>query len=198
MKKITFLIRSLHRGGAERQLLTLVKALDQEQFEITIMTFYSGCPLAKELDGSGVALVTLDKKNRWDLLGFMGKLINELRRLKPDILHGYLGTANVLSVLLKPLLPETRIGWGVRTSNVDFSRYDWLSNLNYKVETLLSAFPDLIIFNSHTGKKYHIAQGFASKKIAVIPNGIDTERFKPNLEAKKKLERNLDFPKIQL
>jgi glycosyltransferase involved in cell wall biosynthesis len=189
MIKWTFLIRSLNVGGAERQLIALAKALIKKDFNITVLTFYSGGALEEDLKDSGIKLISLEKRGRWDVLGFLWRLIHHIKEIQPDVVHGYLGTANILTVLLKPLFPKTKMIWGVRASNVDFSRYDWLSGLNFKLECLLSPLADLIIVNSNAGKTYHIDHGFPSEKVVVVPNGIDTERFKPDPDARIKIRK---------
>jgi len=44
--KLAFLVRSLDYGGAQRQLVTLAKALDKDHFDVTVLCFYSGQPLS--------------------------------------------------------------------------------------------------------------------------------------------------------
>ena len=133
---------------------------------------------------AGVPVISLEKRGRWDVLGFLLRLVRLLRQEKPDILHGYLGTPNILTVLLKPIFPRIRMVWGVRASNMDLERYDWLARWSYRVECHLSRFADLIIANSYAGMHYAIANGFPKNKMVVIPNGIDTEHFRPNPKAR--------------
>ena len=187
MLKIAFLIPSLNYGGAERQLVTLVKSLDKNNFDITVLYFYSGGSLEKDLENSGVKTISLEKRGRWDLFSFFLHLIRHLKNIQPEILHGYLSTPNLLTIFIKPLFPSTQMIWGVRASNDDLSRSDWLSRLLFPWECFLSRFADLIIVNSHAGRAYHLAHGFPGNKMVVIPNGIDTERFKPDLEARLKV-----------
>lgn len=194
MNNVAFLIRSLHYGGAERQLVTLAKALAQEDFNLTVLFFYPGGTLETELKDSGVQLISLEKRGRWDIFGFFWRLIGHVKHINPKILHGYLGVSNLLTLCLKPFFPSTLMVWGVRASNVDFSRYDWLSRLNFQLECFLSRFADLIIVNSHAGRAYHLAHGFPAKKMVVIPNGIDTERFKPDLEARIRVRAEWGIP----
>ena len=59
------------------------------------------------------------------------------------------------------------------------SRYDWLSRYAYRIECVLSVFADLIIANSHAGREYALSNGFPFEKVVVVPNGIDTDKFKP-------------------
>ncbi|MEP0854543.1 glycosyltransferase [Trichocoleus sp. DQ-U1] len=187
MIEIAFLIRSLNYGGAERQLITLVKGLDKKKFNITVLYFYSGGALEKDLQDIGINLICLKKRDRWDVVGFLWRLVSHLKCITPNVLHGFMGTSNLLTIFLKLFFPSTKMMWGVRASNVDLSRYDWLSLLIFKLECLFSRFADLIVVNSHAGQAYHLAHGFPANKIVVIPNGIDTELFKPHKEARARV-----------
>ena len=119
MSKIAFLIRSLDYGGAERQLVTLVKALDKKGFEITVLCFYPGGPLEKDLEDSRVKIICLEKRGRWDLFSFLGRLVHSLKEIQPDVLHGYLSESNMVAIFIKPFFPSIRMIWGVQASNVD-------------------------------------------------------------------------------
>jgi len=58
-----------------------------------------------------------------------------------------------------------------------------------RAERWCSRFADLIIINSYTGLEQHVARGFPRKRMVVIPNGFDTEVFKPDREAGAKQRR---------
>ncbi|HEX8135981.1 MAG TPA: glycosyltransferase [Pyrinomonadaceae bacterium] len=191
MTRLAFLIRSLDYGGAERHLLTLARALDKERCSVTVLYFYEGGRLEEELRASGVRMLALGKRGRWDLLGLSWRLVRQLRTLRPDILHSFLVEPNLLTVFLKPLLPATRVVWGVRASRVHFENYDRFSRLNFRLQCLLSRFADLIIFNSERGRAYHLSEGFPPAKSVVIPNGIDTQAFKPEPEAGSRVRAEL-------
>jgi glycosyltransferase involved in cell wall biosynthesis len=187
-KKVVFLIRDLNYGGAQRQLVTLVKALNQENcFDLTVLHFYSGGPLLKDLIDHGITTISLEKQERWDVLGFFWRFFWHLKRIQPDVLHGYLGESNLVTIFVKPFFPSTRIIWGIRGSNTPSGRYGWLGSLLFQLERLLSSFTDLIVVNSHTGKADYVNQGFAPDKMVVISNGIDTERFQSDSEAGAKM-----------
>lgn len=182
-----FLARSLDRGGAERQLVVLVKGLARQGHAVAVAVFFGGGVYEAELAEAGVRVINLGKQGRWDVLPFLNRLVRLLRKERPAVLHSYLGVPNILAAALKPLLPGTRIIWGVRASNVDLSRYDWLSRLAYSLERRLARFADCIIANSQAGKRYAVANGFPEDKIDVIPNGINTEYFRFDAEGRKKV-----------
>lgn len=184
--KIAFLIRALSFGGAERQLVALTKGLHQQGHSILVIVFYPDGPLEQELRAAGIPVRSLDKKNRWDVIGFIWRLIKLIKKENPNILHGYLGTSNILAAVLRPIFPSLKTVWSVRASELDFSRYDWLMRVSYYTECKLSRFAHLIISNSKAGLNYAVSQGFPKNKMAVIPNGIDHIKFAPDLSAGRK------------
>ncbi|MCG9107127.1 glycosyltransferase [Laribacter hongkongensis] len=186
-KTILFLTRSLDRGGAERQLVVLVKGLASRGHPVSVTVFFGGGAFESELAGVGVRVINLGKQGRWDILPFLNRLVGLLRKERPTVIHSYLGVPNILVAVLKPLLPGTRIVWGVRASNMDLSRYDWLSRLAYALERRLVRFADRIISNSEAGKCHAIANGFPEGKMVVIPNGIDTEYFRFDPERRRQV-----------
>lgn len=189
MTSILFLNRRFEIGGAERQLLSLAKGLRRVGLSVKVATFYSGGPLQKDLEEAGIPLFVLGKRTRWDLFGFLTRLICLVKELRPNLLHGYLSTANILSVLVKPLFPGMQIIWGVRASDMNLERYSVLERMQYWVECRLSRFADLIIVNSHAGFAHAVANGFPASKMVVIQNGIDVDRFCPDLETRNRLRK---------
>lgn len=179
--------RSLDIGGTERQIVSLAKGLHQLGHEIAVMVFYANGVLEKELHESGIPVIDLRKSGRWDVLPFFMRAVRVVRKLKPDVIHGFLGTSNILTAFLKPIFPNARVVWGVRASNVDLNRYDWLSGMSYRIERQLSRFADLIICNSRAGLEYASTHGYPRERMIVVPNGIDTERFKPDVATRDRI-----------
>ena len=60
-----------------------------------------------------------------------------------------------------------------------------------KVLGIFSKFPKIVIFNSYVGYRAHTLIGYSPKKYKIIYNGVDTSKFKPDLNLRKKLEKNL-------
>ena len=198
---VFFLIRSLNIGGTERQLVELVKGLDKNAFEITIGLFYDEGTLRVELVVlEGVKLLPLFKSGRWDLIRFCTRLITVLHRLKPNILYSFLPDANLVGLILGRITRVKQIVWGVRASNMDVSRYDWLARTSLRLSVFLSRFPDAIIANTIAGKEFHRSIGYSTNRMMVVPNGIDTDRFKPDHSAGLRVrdEWNIDEEKITI
>ena len=178
--KIFFLIRSLNAGGAERQLVTLAKHMAQLKYQVSIAVFYGGGVYEEDLADADVKLLNLQKRGRWDIVGFMSRLIGMLREENPDVIYSFMSVPNILTILVRHFV-HAKVICGVRSSNVDLSRYDWLARWTYRCERVLSRYPDAIVVNSRAGMRYRGLEG--KRNVVFIPNGIDTISFSPDLAA---------------
>jgi glycosyltransferase involved in cell wall biosynthesis len=197
-RRVTFLIRSLDIGGAQRQLIELASGLHSAGWRVRVLVFYGGGELEPGLVERGVTVHSLAKSGRWDIVPFSYRLLRALRAERPDVLHGYLGTENLLATAMQPCVRRMRVVWGVRASNMDLNAYDWLSRLLFKVGCRFSRFADLVICNSSAGKAFYAAHGYPADRMVVIPNGIDAEQFKPDQRARSELRREWSVADDQL
>jgi glycosyltransferase involved in cell wall biosynthesis len=177
--KVLFLARQLNIGGAERQLVTLANDLAARGHEVVIASYYPGGALSKKLDSGRVRLISLGKRSRWDLLYLYIRLIRVMRQERPDVLHGWMLTQNVIATPLRLFNPKVRLFWCVRSSNREMvlSRFE---NLQEWLQIRLSRFADCIVVNSIAGLEHVVAKGIPRDKMLHIPNGIDTKVFYPD------------------
>jgi len=182
--RLLFLINSLNPGGAERQLCELVKHLDPARFQVQVVVFYD--PKDPGMAGfyeqvaalPGVTLTSLHKRRGPAGYGVaLPRLLGLLLRFDPDIVHGYMD-GNLPILLLGGLL-RLRVVWGIRRSSLDQSKLDRLSRCLEGLSVRLSRFVDLTIFNSEAGLGSHAAMGMRARRMCVVPNGFDVERFRP-------------------
>lgn len=193
MKKILFLIRSLNVGGAERQLLTLAGSLDRERFDPVIVMFYPGGTLLPEFEKRGLRVVAAGKSRRWDVFSFLSNLTRIIRAEKPDILVAYLVAANLLALIFKKIWKVPYVITSIRHSFLRKEDYDWTASLMYWVEDRLSYRADRVIINSYVGARQAEARGIPSARIVVIPNGIDTDRFKSSADLRGETRARLGY-----
>lgn len=180
---ILFLIRDLHPDGAQQQLSILARGLHQRGHRVTVAVFYGDGRLEQELGTAGVEVHHLDKRGRWDIAGFLLRLLRLIRQRRPMIIHGYLPVANLLALLSARWRPGTRVVWGLRSSAWTKRRLTGLGKLSLRLENFLSRFVDLCICNSWAGHQDALARGFPIQRLRVISNGIDTEALFPHREA---------------
>ncbi len=182
--RVVFLIPSLIAHGAERQLCELVWGLDKGRFEVHIVVFYG-----PEAHGENHLWGETERipDSTWHCLhkrrGAVGylltllRLLALLRRIRPDVLHGYMD-ANLPTLLLGRLLGRPVV-WGIRRTSANLSLLDGRSRCLLRISAHLSRFTDLIIFNSEAGRLSYQAMGMQAPRMLVIPNGFDVSRFTP-------------------
>ncbi|MCG6552787.1 MAG: glycosyltransferase [Candidatus Magnetominusculus sp. LBB02] len=178
MIKVFFLIQTLDTGGAERQLIELVKALDKDKFTITVGAFHDGGAFRPELEGvDGVRVVSFGQRGRWDPVPVF-RILKEVRSFRPDIVHGYMGVSNEIGALAGRAV-GAKVVWGLLSSDMDMSLYHWVSGFMFKAGAALSRIPDLIIANSEAGMRHHAKCGYSAMRMIVIHNGVDTDILRP-------------------
>jgi glycosyltransferase involved in cell wall biosynthesis len=187
--RLTFLVSSLNRGGAQRQLTLLVKEIDRTRFAITVITIYACGSLCHEIENlDGVQVYSLRGKGGWGIPASLWRLWRVLHKIQPEIVHGYLDVANVLALVFGKAA-RAKVVWGVRASNVDYSQYGRRPAFYFRLAAWLSRFADLIVANSYAGKRHHAIEGYAAGNMIVIPNGFDTDRFRPDEAAGRQVRR---------
>lgn len=192
--RLVLIVRSLQTGGTERQVVELARALHERGHHVTVLTFYAGGPLEDALKAAGIGAVCLHKRARWDAIGFLWRMIRKLRQLEPQIVYSFLAVPNLMSVTSQPFVPGCKWVWGVRAAMLDLSPYDRLTRWTYALEARLASRADLIICNSHAGMEHAAARGFPRDKLTVVYNGIDTQRFRPDAQAREQLRDEWSVP----
>lgn len=164
-----FLIDELDIGGAEQQLLELVKRLDRRQYLPMVCCFRPG-RVAREIEAAGVRVFTIRKRAKVDLRLVL-TLARLMRRERIDLVQTYLFTANTWGRLAAILARVPVIVSSER--NVDI----WEERLKRAIGIWLDRWTHLTIANSQAVKDYLVGKGLPEKKIRVILNGVDPERF---------------------
>ena len=187
MARILFLLRQLEAGGAERQLIGLSRGLVRLGHEIMIAVWVPGGRYECDLSGTGIQYRVIAKRGTNDFPRFFLNVVRLVRQFQPEVIHGYLDCGNFLAAALRPLFPKARIAWGIRNSGQEI--YDFRGKAVFAVSGLMARLPHLIISNSQAGAEHARACGYPPARTHVIPNGIDTEFFRPDLKRGASLRR---------
>jgi glycosyltransferase involved in cell wall biosynthesis len=190
--RVLYLIRSLGAGGAERQLVTLVGRLDRRRFAPAVALFYDEGELREDLARAGdVPVFNLAKRGRWDLPGFMRRVREAIGRFEPHVLHCYLTEANVFGRLAAWGGRAPRLVFGVRSSKMANPDGDLAVMVSQRLGRGLAGMADLVIYNSQTARDEAGGGWWPVRRGMVIPNGIDTDRYRPDDEGRRRVRAEL-------
>lgn len=159
MIKILYLINNIKEAGAQKHLLEVISGLDKNKFEPNLIT----------LDDLGV-------KRIYDFSGIKGiwRLVKIMKKDKPDILHTYLFSENILGCIAAriagiPVVVSSRRDTGMLREG------KWQHILAYRLTNKLV---DKILCVSEAVRKAVLAKEKVSpQKIEVIYNGVDIDKF---------------------
>lgn len=171
-------VNQLKIGGAEQQLLELVRGLDKERFRPIVAPLYPGGALEAEfLAIPGVEVESLDRRGKYDPLP-LWRIARLLRERQVDVVQPFLSPSTFFG-----LLPALIVGTPVKvvTERCGVRRQRGYGNRAYRsAEDLLSRFANAIVPNSYAGERMLLERGLPRSKISVIYNGINEERLLAN------------------
>jgi len=177
---VLLVVRGLTVGGAQRQVVSQARGLAARGRRVAILTWYPDGPLSDEVADSGIAVHSVDKRGRWDMVRPALRAVVVMRSLRPAVVYGFLPDANLVALLARHLRPRPRILWGLRASMVDDLGGGRLARAVFGATVRLQFLADGLVANSAAAAGFHRARGFASDRIQVVPNGFDLDRFRPD------------------
>lgn len=192
--KICHIISGLNTGGAEMVLYKLLSTKSLKHFDHVIVSLKDEGTIGEYIKELGVPVFCLGMspgrptpKGGW-------RLIKLIRKLKPDIIQGWMYEGNFAAFLACIIVPQkSKLLWSIHSSLHELKKATWLTRILIRWESKLSFFPAFIHFSSRISKEQHEKFGFSSKRSLYIPNGVDCDQFKPDVNAHFKLCSSLNI-----
>ena len=123
------------------------------------------------------------------------RLVQRLARLQPDVVHTWMYHADLLGGLAARLAGVRALMWGLHHSNLDADANKASTLRVVRLCARLSAWlPRRIACVAQRAREVHVAIGYATDRMVVIPNGFDLTRFAPDLSARGAVRAELGLP----
>ena len=177
MIKVCYIITSLGKGGAERQLFELIKGINRNKFSPLVISLSEGGYWKEKIQALGIQTIGLRRKKNKEF-SRLYKLIKLLRTTKADIVHTYMFSANtygrIAAIILKvPIIISSERN--ISEKGKDKKGYEII------IDRFLAFFTHQIICNSFScssslTKQYSIKK----EKVVTIQNGIDISNYSFN------------------
>lgn len=192
------LVSSLGVGGGEQLLLELLRTINRKAFAIQILFLRDPGPMGQEVENLGYPVVSHILRFRFDPLG-VARLTRELRRAAPDILL----LNNHFNTLVYGIPAARRAGIPacVNWNHETFRRYP-LHRITMAIWTRFQRHIDMMVVEANKQKEY-IARvnGIPDRKMTVIYNGIEPEKFSSSLtpaDARRRLGLPAGCPVVSM
>lgn len=192
--RVLHVITDLDTGGAESTLVALVTAERPHRPEQHVVSLLPDGVLAHRLRDAGIPVSSLAMRRGRPSIAAVWRLARLLRATKPDAVQSWMYHADLMAAAawrLSGRSRDTRLYWGVRCSDMDGRRYGGAFRLVRAACARLSHLPMAVVANSDAGRAWHRGLGYRPRRFPVIRNGIDTDRFRPDPDARAALRREL-------
>lgn len=175
-KKIKLLqfITLFEVGGTERQLLSLLRGLDSDRFELHLACLRRWGRLLDELTTRGVPISEYRVSSLFPHRALKAQIafFEHVKQLKYHIVHTYGFYPNVFALLAARLAGVPILVASLRDMGEMYAPFQ------RRVQSLICRLADALVVNAETIKRKLIAEGHRSDRITVIPNGIDVEQYR--------------------
>jgi glycosyltransferase involved in cell wall biosynthesis len=189
--KVVHIITGLGQGGAESILFNLLNKTNSrvKNYVISLKTDHYYNQKITEL---GIPVYVLNINSlKSGVVGFL-KLISLLKTIKPEIVQTWMYHGDAIGGLAAKIAQCPSIFWGIHNTNLDKNRVSKTSILSAKFCAIFSRWiPDYIISCSNSSAQFHINEGYCAKKMKIIFNGYDVNKFYPDAELKEKKRKEI-------
>ena len=183
--RVLFVIPNLRFGGAERQVVLLLRGLDRSRYSVALCCCNLEGDFLEEVP-EAVALYDLDKKSRWSFLRIVLRLRQALNDFCPEVIVATLEYGALISYLANrfrsrrvPLIVNQQI----MTSE---SRWrETFSSAKKFIDKKVMRRADMVVAPSEgILKELRTDLSQYGVRLAKIPNAVDFERIPPLLDSK--------------
>lgn len=193
--RIAFVITGLDVGGAEMMLWKLLSRIDRTRFAPSVIalsgTATTMLPAFRQL-GIPCELLGWRGTGR-DAIGGLQRLYRALRRREPDLVQGWMYHGNIAATLAAACAGlKVPVLWNVRATLMEPRHEKRLTAFLIWLSGRLSFSAARIINNSAASAAEHERRrGYLPGKRVILPNGFDTDKFKPCAAARAALRKAL-------
>lgn len=169
--KIVYLITELNIGGAEKCLYELVKRVDKDRFQPTVISIKSSGRVGEWIESEGVEVISLGMESKFSPLGLL-KLRYILKKSGFDILHSFLFHANIFGRVAAFL-------WDVPITISSIRVCEKEREHHLRLDKLTEELVDVEVCVSKNVRRFTIENAkLKPEKLRVIHNGIDLSKLK--------------------
>jgi glycosyltransferase involved in cell wall biosynthesis len=183
--RIFLLSTSMGMGGADQQILILARAMRARGHQVRIVALAPLGPMGLEARAEGIPTESLELRRRLGDVPRLARLVRMVRDWRPDVLHSHMVHANLLARAVRPV---ARMPPLVSTIH---SIYDG-GRLRMTAYRLTNGLVDRFTIISRLAAERYVGIGAVpARRLQIVPNAVDTERFRRLAQARTAVRKEL-------
>jgi glycosyltransferase involved in cell wall biosynthesis len=172
-------------GGADQQLLSSAEALRGRGWDVRIVSLTTLGTMGLQARQRGIPTDSLEMpRGIPDPRGVI-RLARLLREWKPEVLHSHMAHANFMARLVRPFAQVPVLVCTIHSIQ-DGGRIRLFS---YRLTDRLADCTTIV--SEAAAQRYLANKAVSRERLRMIPNAVDTERFRPLPEVRDRLRREL-------
>lgn len=188
--RILFVTTGLGVGGAERALEQLLPALARDGSTIAVVSLREPQAVGKRLRALGVEVHELGMRPSRPTPGGLLRLWRVVRGFRPDLIQGWMYHGNLAAQLARFAAPGAGVVLSIHQTLARPELESAATRAVIRLDALLSRFARRVLYVAEAARRDHEAAGYA-RRAAVLPNAVDTDRFRPDPAAREALRQAL-------
>jgi glycosyltransferase involved in cell wall biosynthesis len=189
--RVVLLTTGLARGGAETQVAQLAVELRRRAWDASVVSLAAPEAFQEELECAGVPVFHAGMQPGAPNVGGVARLVALLATLRPHVLHSHLFHANIAARLLRTVSPAPVVISTIH-SLAETGRGGSAIAGRDRLYRLTGSLSDVTVCVCRAAAERHrAAQAVSGARLRVIPNGVHTERFRPDTAARERMRRVL-------
>jgi glycosyltransferase involved in cell wall biosynthesis len=189
--RVLHVITGLDTGGAETMLLKLMTASRDSYAAQKAISMTDLGPVGTKMRAQGLDAECLEIPRGAISPKGVSRFVGALRVFQPTIVVSWMYHANIFALLSRAHRTSLPIVWNIRHSLHDLKRDNLLTRAVVRAGAVVSRLPTRIVYNSGRSLQQHAAIGYHRVTASVIPNGFDSDRFKPDETTRSRLRDEL-------
>ena len=183
--RLLILSSSMGMGGADQQVLVLARAMRGLGHDLKIVSLTPLGPMGVEAQKLGISTESLNMpRGVPDPRGLI-RLVRILRAWTPDVVHSHMVHANLMARVVRLFAPIPAL---ISTIHNVYEG----GGLRMAAYRLTNGMVDQVTIVSEAAADRFVGEGIVPRNlIRVIPNGLDTERFRVAEEVPRSVRRSL-------
>lgn len=193
-------VRVLHfvsTGGVSTAMqqslfMPLLTRMPRQKVKAQVVSLSPGFAPGPVLRQNGIPVHEVALSKRRFSWGALKELQNATRQFRPDVIQAWGHTAQLAALVIRSRCEwKPKVVWSVaETAPID-KKAGFIDKRKLKFAGSYSAKADRIVYASEAAASTHRRCGYPEVEPLVIPPGVDPTRFKPDLEARRKVRDQL-------
>ncbi len=190
--KVVHVINSFEFGGAEAMLCNLLARADRDRFEPSVVALIDDLTVAGPVRDAGIPLATMGMRPGVPDPRGLARLARHLARARPGVVQTWMDHSNLIGGLACRAATTAPVVWGLHHSGhaPGLSKRSTLWTVSACAK-LSRRVPARVVCCSERTRATYAGLGFAPERLTVIPNGFDTDTFRPDPAARLSVRHEL-------